>query len=277
MSAPIEDALANLSDNAVRIAYEVLDSETPYVRHVLALTEEGGLVVQRIDEEADQLFPRRSKGERVVSELDSFLAELSRRPLDERGTLWGSANAGKLSAVYNDHDVTPYIGGWRDDKLTLQLKPDPDWAQWHTISGKYYGQSDFGDIVEELLHTVVNPDQAELLEIIDSVRASSKGQFESSISRANGAQKLTYNTEISATAGKATTQLEVPQFVTLRLRPWDGHPTNYDVEAYFRLKIENGRLLLTIKLKPTRQIVREAWDEITATVASEIDKPVYAQ
>lgn len=277
MNEPLADALENLSDNAVRLTYEVLHSDTPHVRHVLALTQERGLEIRTIDEEPDQLFPRRSKGERVVTELDSFLAELARRPLDERGTLWGTGSSGKLTAVYNDHDTTPFIGGWRDDKLTLQLKADPDWAQWHAISGKYYGQTEFGDIVEELLHTVVNPDQADLLEIIDSVRASSRGQFESSITRSDGSQKLTYNTEISASAGKSTRQLAVPQYVTLDLRPWEGHPTSYQIDAYFRLRVQDGRLLLTIKLKPTRQIIRQAWQEITATVVQAIDKPVYAQ
>lgn len=272
-----EDAITNLSDNAVRLAYEVLDSSVPGLKHVVAVTADGGLTIDTIDEEDQQPLPRRSSGERIVSELESFLAELARRPLDSRGTLWGNANNGRLTAIYNDHDPDPYVGGWRDDKLALQLKPDPDWAAWHNISGKYYGQTDFGDIVEELIHTVQSPDQAELLEIIDSVRGSSRGEFQSAINRANGAQKVTYNTEISTTAGKATNQLEVPQIVTLRLRPWEGHPTTWNVEAYFRLKISNGQLALAIKLKPTRTILREAWEEITATVTQTIGKPVYAQ
>jgi uncharacterized protein YfdQ (DUF2303 family) len=274
----IKDALANVADNAVNLAYEVIPSpHTPHLRHVIALDVDHGLQVHTLDEEAHQPFPRRSKGTRNVAELDSFLAELHRRPLDEHGTLWGTAATGKLTAIYNDHDVNSMIGGWRDDTLALQLKQDPDWAAWHAMSGKYFRQVDFGDQVEELLHTVIDPDQAELLEVIDSVRASTKGEFQSSINRANGAQTVVFNTEISTTAGKATNTLEVPQFVTLRLRPWEGHPTTYDIQAYFRLKVDSGNLALTIKLKPTRQILREAWDEITRTVTEIVNKPVYAQ
>ena len=273
----LTDALDNLSDNAVRLAYDVVQSpHTPYLRHVVAVTADQGLEIQTLDEEDQQPFPRRSKGERKVSELDSFISELARRPLDERGTLWGTAAAGRLAAVYNDHDVTPMVGGWRDDILTLQLKPDPDWTAWHEMSGKLYRQAEFGDRVEELLHTVISPDQAELLEIIDTVRASTKGEFENTISRADGAQKVTYHTEVSTTAGKATRQLEVPQTISLRLRPWDGHPTFYDIDAYFRLKIEGNGLALAVKLKPTRTIIREAWAEITQAVAAATTKPVYA-
>lgn len=272
------DALENLSDNAVRLAYEIVDSPTtPALRHVVAVTADEGLQIEIIDEETHLPFPRRSRGNRTVTDLDSFIAELARRPLDERGTLWGTADAGKLVAIYNDHDVTPMVGGWRDDTLTLQLRKDPDWAAWHGMSGTYQKQAEFGDTIEELLHTVVEPDQADLLEIIDSVRASTKGEFESGINRANGAQRVTFHTEISASAGKSTNELEVPQFVTLRLRPWEGHPTTYDVDGYFRLKIEGNTLLLAIKLKPTRQIVREAWAEVTDAVNAATGKPVYAQ
>lgn len=278
MTLAFEDALSNIADNAVHLAYEVLESKsTLALKHVVAIDVEHGLNVHTIDEEIHLPAPRRPSGNRTVSELQSFLAELARRPLVATGTLWGTATAGKLTAVYNDHDPAPQAAGWRDDTLTLQLKADPDWTQWHAMSGKYFRQQEFGDLIEELLHTVDSPDQADLLEIIDTVRASTKGEFQSSISRADGAQSVVFHTEISTTAGKSTNTLEVPQMVKLRLRPWDGHPTFYDVDAYFRLKVEGNNLTLAIKLKPTRQILREAWAEITDTVTLAIDKPVYAQ
>ncbi|MHA0288297.1 DUF2303 family protein [Mycobacterium sp. C3-094] len=265
---------------------DIIDTELPHRRHAVAVTEEKGLQVVVIEDEDLRANPHRAEGTRTVTDLASFLAELERRPLDQyTGTLWGNAERGQLTAIYNDHegsDNTAEIGkddraaGWRDDKLTLQLKQDPDWLAWHKISGEAFRQEKFGDIVEELLHTVVRPDQADLLEIIDSVRASSKGEFESSITRANGAQRVTYNTEINAKAGR-TGQLEVPQLITLRLRPWEGHATDYEVDAYFRLNINQGALALTIKLKPTRVIVRQAWEEITAGVTAAVGRPVYAQ
>lgn len=274
MSDPTE--VLSVSAPASRLAYEVIDSATPSLRHVVAVDVEHGLQIEHIDEEDLQPFPRRPRGKRVVSEVDSFLAELDRRNLTNQGTLWGNAESGRLTAVYNDHDPAPHVGGWRDDELHLQLKADADWAAWHGMSGNYYSQVVFGDKVEELLHTVTSPDQADLLEIIDSVRASSKGEFESAIERANGGQKITYNTEVTAGAGRGR-QLEVPQTISLQLRPWDGHAVLYTVDAYFRLKVEQGHLSLAVKLKPTRQIIRQAWGEIASKVVAAVNKPVYAQ
>lgn len=271
------DAIQGLGAYAPRVILNQFDSETPFRRYVAAIGGENGLELETIDEEDLQPFPRRASGDRTVSEVDSFLAELDRRPLNGNGTLWGTADCGKLTAIYNDHDAeSPHIGGWRDDRLVLQLRKDADWTAWHNLSGKAFRQQEFGDQVEELLHTVVDPDQADLLEIIDSIRASSTGEFESSIERANGAQKAVYKTEVQARAGR-TGQLEVPQQITLRLRPWEGHDVVYDIDAHFRLRIDNSHLLLTIKLKPTRQIIRQAWEDVTSKVTAAVNKPVYAQ
>lgn len=253
---------------------EIIDTELPHRRYAVAVTESSGLEVQLIEDPDQREHPHRITGTRTVADLPSFLAELDRRPLDTDSTLWGNADRGVITAIYNDHDG--HTAGWRDDQLVLQLKPDADWVKWHQLSGKFMRQVEFGDVVEDLLHTVVSPDQADLLEIIDSVRASTKGEFENSIVRANGSQTVQYNTEVTTRAGR-TGQLEVPQTVTLKLRPWEGHEVTYEVQAYFRLRIEGNALQLAIKLKPTRQIVRDAWFDVTSKVTETIDKPVYAQ
>jgi uncharacterized protein YfdQ (DUF2303 family) len=274
--AATELGIVTVTAPTTELAYEILEGEGAFTKHVVAVDVDHGLQVQTIDEEHTQPLPRRAKGDRKVGEVDSFLAELVRRPLIATGTLWGNADTGTLTAVYNDHDPAPYVGGWRDDRLVLQLKADADWKAWHEMSGQFFGQVGFGDKVEDLLHTVISPDQAELLEVIDSVRASSKGSFESTIERSNGGQKIAYKEEVNASAGRSR-DLEVPQLITLLLRPWEGHDVQYEIDAYFRLRVQQGTLALGVKLKPTRQIVRQAWEEITSKVSAAVDKPVYAQ
>lgn len=256
----------------------VVDGVTELLSHVVAVTEEGGLQIEEIrQDESLESTPWRVQGTRTVTALDSFLAELDRRPLPNvAGTLWGNARRGEIKAVYNDHDGD--VAGWRDDNLVLKLATDPDWAKWHELSGNWFSQGKFGDLLEELRHTIKSPDQADLLEIVDGIRASTSGEFESSIQRANGSQKLAYKKEVSATAKTvAGRELEVPQHIMLALKPWEGHPTFHDVPAYFRLNVTEGVLKLSVKLFPTAEILRAAWKEVTDQVTSTIGKPVYAQ
>ncbi len=287
INATIEHALAGGSVVNTPHPADIVDSDLPHRKYAIAVTEQNGLQVRELETDPQQItkHPYRVRGERTVTDLDSFLAELARRPLGPSGTLWGNAQRGALTAIYNDHYYEPAededgvfakdIAGWRDDKLNLTLTKDEDWAAWHSISNKYFGQQEFGDHIEALLHTVISPDQADLLEVIDSIRASTSGEFESGIERANGGQKLTYKQEHTVRAGRSG-QLEVPQTITLELRPWEGHPDVYPVEAYFRVRIREGSLALAVKLKPTRQIVRAAWATLTLAVIEATSKPVYA-
>ncbi|ORA23423.1 DUF2303 family protein [Mycobacterium aquaticum] len=262
---------------------QIVDSTVEHLRHAVAVTENGGLQVKAIDDRAAALeasiVPLRAKGTRTVSDVDSFLHELDRRPLPlNTGTLWGNADRGKIDAIYNDHaSAVGGAAGWRDDILTLKLTDDPDWVAWHKISGQYMPQGKFGDTIEELRHCITSPDQADLLLIIDSIKQSTKGEFESAPTRANGALTYVYKMEVARTAGVAGRELEVPEHIMLSLRPWEGHPKLYDVPAYFRTDVVDGHLLLAVKLFPTREIVRQAWADLTAQIVDHLDLPVYAQ
>lgn len=255
---------------------EIIDDiNEPHVKIAVSVTEQHGLQVERVEElESSYPQPWRAYGSRAVADIDSFLAELDRRKLGPSGTLWGKGTAGTITAIYNDH--TADAPGWRDDTLTVTLKADEDWVAWHQLSGQFLPQEKFGDIIEELRHTIQTPDQADLLEIIDSVRASTSGEFESTIERARGGIKATYKKEVSARAGAVGRELQVPETITLLLRPWENHPVSYEVQAYFRLNITEGHLRLAVKLFPTRVIIRQAWEEVTERVTNAVLKPVYA-
>ncbi|AFR47983.1 DUF2303 family protein [Gordonia sp. KTR9] len=258
-------------------------SETPGIQQgigiIAATTKDKGLQVETVDlrEFIPGVTRSAEEGTRLVTDVPSFLAELDRYPIaPELSTLWGDETKGRIEAIYNDHNADG--AGLRDNRLRLELRADDDWVAWHRLSGKYFPQIEFGDAVEELLHTVVDPDQADLVEVINSIRATSKGVFESAVDRSNGSQALEYRTETTATAGAAgrASRLEIPQTVTLAIRPWEGLDT-YKVEGWFRFNTDHGRLLLTIKLKPTRNVLRAAWADVVEQIETHLGgKPVLA-
>ncbi|QXN74965.1 hypothetical protein SEA_POSH_57 [Gordonia phage Posh] len=263
---PQQLAELDLSDDIVQ----------PGIHVVAATSADRGLQVEVVDlrDKIPGTIASAEAGTRLVTDVPSFLAELDRYPIASgSSTLWGDETKGRVEAIYNDHNDTG--AGLRDNRLRLELRADQDWAAWHRLSGSYMRQEEFGDAVEELLHTVVEPAQADLMEVIDSIRATSKGSFESKISRADGGQQLEYKEDVSASAGKSG-QLEVPKTVTLAMRPWEGLDT-YKVEGWFRLRVQNGQLSLAIKLKPTRSILRAAWADVITQIEQHLDgKPVLA-
>lgn len=255
------------------------DTGVPGLMYVAGTTSDHGLQVKEIDArtalEQSQPRPNRPKGARQVSELLSFLDQLGRRPLTPGlSTLWGDYTEGIVTAVYNDHEGAN--GGWRDDQLVLKLTPDFYWKKWQAISDNWYSQEEFGDHLEELLPTVIRPDQADLLEIVNSIRTSSSGKFESHIDRSTGSQNLTYTNDVTASAGTATRTLEVPSTITLLVRPWEGHVQPYEIKAAFKLRVPGGNLALSIKLQPTQELLRQSWADVVTKIVDTVAIPVLA-
>jgi len=228
---------------------------------------------------APAAFPPRSVAARTVTDVPSFVAELNRRPLPAGdGTLWANRRNGRITAVYNDlHPSTAAEYTDRDDRLVLQFVADPDWAALHRAAdGNYHGQEEFGDLIESVGHLVTSHAAADLIEIIDSIRASSKGSFESRISRRDGSQVLNWTEEVNTTAkvpGRGT--LEIPREVVLAASPFEGYPT-VEVRCWLRLRIHQGTLHLALVPQPYEPAVRAAWDSVVAVLAEELGRPIYA-
>lgn len=250
----------------------IIDTEVPGLSYAVSSTEHGPRVAA-VDyrTELEDHAPLRRTGTRIVAELDSLFEEVSRRPLFEHSTLWASPSANVVTVIYDDH--TNEQARHREDRLTLSLTADEDWLAWHELSGRYLGQEEFGDAIEELLHSVVSPDHADLMEIIESIRVSTGSQFESGIRRSDGAQTLSYREDQTTSAGRSR-DLEVPQTIRLKLRPFAGIPQWYELDAWFRIRVVSGQLRLAIKLKPTRPILEAAWDDLRASIGSKLERPV---
>ncbi|MDO3058502.1 MULTISPECIES: DUF2303 family protein [Mycobacteriaceae] len=275
-----------MSDNVIDYPNERVEliepAETTTDGPVYLITANGqqGLDTRIIDarEQAPNAFPPRNAATRVVTDTASFLAEIKRRPLlDGRSTVWGSRQYGTVSAIYDElYSNAEEEYTRRNDALVLQFVRDPDWNTLFTAAdGEYHGQEEFGDLIEQAGHLIVSHPAAELMEIIDSIRASSKGSFESQIKRATGSQTLTYSEEVNTTAGSVTRPLEVPREVTLSARPFEDYP-RVDVTCWLRLRIAQGRLYLGLIPKPYEHLVRDAWTQVTGDLAEQLGVPVYA-
>lgn len=248
--------------------------------YLITANGENGLESHVIDvrEKASAAFPPRKPEVRTVTDTASFLAEVARRPLLEGvSTVWGNRQRGEVSVIYNElpGDATADYTR-RGDVLTLQFVADPDWATLFTAAdGRFHTQFEFGDLIEQSGHLITSHPAAEIVEIVDSVRASSKGAFESNIKRATGSVNLTYSEEVSAKAGTATRQLEVPREITLAARPFEDYPL-IEVTCWLRLNISQGQLGLGLFPQPYEHLVRDAWTQKTGELADGLGVPVYA-
>ncbi len=247
---------------------------------VITANGKDGLEVHVVDIKAaaPAAFPPRTVAPRIVTDIASLEAEVERRPLlNGTSTVWGNRQKGEITVIYDDLDsaaTDDYTR--RADHLVLRFVPDPDWATLlKAADGEYHSQNDFGDIIETAGHLITSHPAAELMEIVDSVRGSSSGSFESKIRRDTGSQHLTYSEEVTTQAGSSARPLEVPRQITMTARPFEDYPP-IEVTCWLRLRIAQGKLFLGLFPQPYQHLVRDAWTKVTGEVADKLDVPVYA-
>lgn len=248
--------------------------------HIVTANGTEGLQARVIDVRASapEAFPPRAVAPRVVTDQVSFLAETKRRPLiDGLSTAWGNRNKGQVTVVYDELGADAAADyTHRRDLLTLQFVQSPDWATLiSVVNGKFYDQEEFGTRLETVGHLVTSHQFAELLEIVDTIRGSKSGKFDSRVQRATSTQSITFTEEVKASAGTATKQLEVPKEVAFAARPFEDYPL-VDVKCWLRLSVQGSDLRLALVPQPFDHVVREAWRTVTDDLAEELGVPVYA-
>ncbi|WP_458317142.1 DUF2303 family protein [Mycolicibacterium brisbanense] len=277
-----------MSDNAIQLpphAVELVRDGDDAI-YVVTANGENGLEAKVVDVrgEVPAAFPPRTVNDRVVTDTASFLAEIARRPLlADESTVWGNRQKGEITAVYDELSSVPtnhYTR--RGDRLILRFVPDPDWATlFKTADGNYHGQEEFGDLIESAGHLITSHPAAELMEIVEDIRASSKGSFESRPRRDTGSLHITYSEEVTVRSGAqsktgtAPKELEVPREITLAARPFEDYPL-VEVTCWLRLRINQGVLGLGLFPQPYQHLVRDAWTHVTNELAEKLNVPVYA-
>lgn len=273
-----------MSDNAITLPKHDADlidePDADTSLYLVTANGENGLQTEVVDVrgQVPAAFPPRTPDRRTVTDTASFLAEVTRRPLLQGlSTVWGNRDKGQVSVIYNElgTDATADYTR-RNDVLALQFVADPDWATlFNAADGKFHSQLDFGDLIEQAGHLITSHQAADVMEIVDSIRASSKGSFESGIKRATSSVNLTYSEEVSAKAGTATRQLEIPREITLSARPFEDYPV-IEVRCWLRLNISQGQLGLGLFPQPYQHLVRDAWTHVTGELSEALGVPVYA-
>ncbi|WP_411815526.1 DUF2303 family protein [Gordonia sp. SND2] len=233
--------------------------------------------------EAPDAFPPRAAGNRTVTDQASFIHEVSDRPLittgsNVRSTVWANRNRGTVKVVYDDHqaDATSDYAD-RLDTLTLQFVEHPDWPRFlKAADAQFHDQETFADLIESVGHLITSHPAAELMEIVGSIRASSKGSFESKPNRANGSMTFTYSEEVSAKAGTRSRPLEIPTEVTFNVARFEDYP-EIEITCWLRFRIRGeGELSLTLVPQPYEHRIQASWIDVVEHLADTIEHPIYA-
>lgn len=221
-------------------------------------------------------LPQRKTGTTRVWDAPSF-REYYAKHADAATDLYADVQQLKVTAVLDAHQKD--APRWGEHRLVLELRQTTDWGNWLKYDGKLLAQDTFAQHIEDNLGVIVSdeddpkaPSAAQMLEIAQSLEASSKVEFLSGTRLADGQRQLIYT---EATQGKAGTKgkLEIPAHFWIGVQPFEGSE-RYRLKARFQYRISDNELRLAYRLEKPEDAVRAAFGDLLEGLTEHITEPI---
>lgn len=205
--------------------------------------------------------PRRARGTVQVHDAASFITAISgRTDKPETVNVYADEEKQALVAVLNDDLAT--IPGHRDYRVSLSLRPTPEWSAWK--NGQGLGeQQRFAERIEDGEPEITDPSPAVMLEIAQTFHASVGVEFRSATRLNDGNQQFTYVEDTKASAGAKPGAVTIPATFELAVKPFVGSE-RFAVSARLRYRINSGKLQIGYQLVRPEDVERAAFADVVA-------------
>lgn len=235
----------------------------------LVATTDGRL--EKVDLTGEQYrdTPARKRGTTVVRDASSF-GEFWDKHATDNSEVYADADKLTVTAVLNaDASDT---AGWADHRLVLSLRETEAWTAWAAGDGKLLAQETFAEFIEDHLPEILEPAAAEMLEIAQSIQATTSADFQSGTRLATGERQFKFVESTTAKAGQRG-DLTIPETFTIGLIPFEGSD-GYKLTARLRYRIADGNLRIGYKLDRPQDVRKKAFDDVVATIDERIERPI---
>jgi hypothetical protein len=157
--------------------------------------------------------------------------------------------------------------------VTLLCPFDLDYAKWRKVFDRPLSQGDFGNLLEDLVHTISEPAVADLQEAIDELRIDRAVRFKSGVNRRNGTVQLTYE-EIEGNGENGGGKVNLPEEIKIVVPIFQGGEL-IELVAKLRYRMDKGVVAFIVTVPGLDKIEREQFRRIGEDVRTSTDTPVF--
>lgn len=227
---------------------------------------------------ADRLLAPRTKKSAVrLSVPTSFIDYVNKHRVEDRTELFASLGGMTVSAIL-DHDLNredkraPAVYGRGDNVVALTLIEDADWRLWSESNNELMGQDEFAEFLQQVSHTIAQPDAATIRDIVLKFQATQIIKSERPVhDEQSGSVKFTYENDTQQTG-----QAKLPGKLTLSLTPFHlGQPII--VEALLRYRFRNGSLTFGFEIVRMDLVKQKAFEALVVEIERGCEQTVFRQ
>lgn len=223
-------------------------------------------------------LPVRKAGTVTVRDVASF-AEYFGRHADPDSELFADIDCGTVTAVLDAHlglETAPEgTARWQQHRLILKLETTLPWKTWTAKDRQPMSQLDFAAFLEDNRRDLdpegpIKP--ADFLEMAQSFQAETRVEFSSGQRLSSGETELVFKETTQAHSGREH-KITIPTEFTLAIAPYDDCASAL-IGARFRYVAKGGQVTFCYVLDNPLRHAQDAVREITAKLASELDRPI---
>lgn len=152
---------------------------------------------------------------------------------------------------------------------TYKAELHPDFVKWRQKFGQPLGQVEYAEFIEDMLHTIVEPEAADLLEALTDLKVHRAAQFENKVDLRGGKINLTFKEEDSQGG-----RIALPDHIVLGVPIFLGGAT-LRLTLKLRYKLEGRTLKLFVVCPGIETTVRNEFQLIAETIRDRTETPLF--
>jgi uncharacterized protein YfdQ (DUF2303 family) len=215
------------------------------------------------------ITPLRRRAVATVRDTASFIAYVNRFKAPNTMLFCETDDdTGSFTAFIDYHG--PEGADWCEHRCNFILELAPEWKKWAGSNTLAMNQETFARFLEDNRLDIIDPKAADIIEMAQSIEATTSGRFKSAQRLQNGDREFAY--ESTTTVG-VRGSLTLPEKLTIQIPVFMKGPS-YSVEAWFRYRIKEGTLVLFYELIRPHKVIEAALDAMRAEVAAGTGLPI---
>jgi uncharacterized protein YfdQ (DUF2303 family) len=159
---------------------------------------------------------------------------------------------------------------WGNNTITLKARASLAYEKLMALDGKLLPQPDFAVAIEDVSAFASSIPRADILEIAQTLRLTSKGDFSNFNDEASGSVDFRYNLQVNASAGTSVERkLTVPAQVSFKVAVLDGlDPVDVPVKLLYRTpNSTNDKVQMGFKILDRAWIEDAALQQVASTIS----------
>jgi uncharacterized protein YfdQ (DUF2303 family) len=248
------------------------------------LTEVNGVTVLALppdwtSTDLEKLLPHPKRVEAVPEfhDLDAFIGYVEQFA-DDNTVIWlrDGMRGFTLTAIIDYHEPQGQAS-WCGHKAVYAAEMTPAWSKWYSQNDELLRQADFAQFIYQNMAEIKNPAGAALLEIIQTLKATSKGEFRDMRNLHDGSVDLVYRTKVSAQGGTKEEPISLPEKFLIEVQPFYGVPSvELQADLVIRAPREDGDpLMLGYLFYRPEDVFQELVEKVRVLVGKQTKLPVY--